>query len=262
MEALSVVITGGTRGIGFGLAERFLEKGCRVTLCGTSAKSVEEAKGRLAPYSGALEGVVADVGRRKKVEELLRHAMGRFGRVDIWINNAGIVHAGLKAWELDPEEIDTVVRVNLTGIVNGTVVPFLAMRQRGKGKIFNMEGLGSDGFILEGMSLYGTTKSALSYFTRAFAKEAEGSGVQIGTLSPGMVLTDLLLDTVHDDSSETEKKRRFFNIMADDVETVTAFLCEKILLTSAPSPKIRWLTKSKILFRMLLAPFRKRDVFT
>ena len=71
-------------------------------------------------------------------------------------------------------------------------LPGSLILQQGGGKIFNMEGLGSDGVMIDGMTIYGTTKSALSYFTRSFSHEARHSAVEIGTLSPGMVVTDML----------------------------------------------------------------------
>ncbi|WP_287373713.1 SDR family oxidoreductase [Prosthecochloris sp.] len=261
MSTLSVVITGGTRGIGFGLAKRFLEKGCKVTICGTSTQSVRKAVHELAAFGESAAGTVADVGKRSDVESLLDVAVKKFGAVDIWVNNAGITHDMLNVWELEQATIEDVLRVNMLGVVNGTVVPFLEMQKQGRGKIFNMEGLGSDGFMMEGLSVYGTSKSALRYFTRAFANEAGSSPVQVGTLSPGMVVTDLLLETLHGDSPETRKKRKFYNIMADDVDTVTAFLCEKMVLSTASSPRIEWLTKPKVIARMLLAPFRRRELF-
>ncbi|MCG8345765.1 MAG: SDR family oxidoreductase, partial [Chlorobiales bacterium] len=150
MGTVTVVITGGTRGIGLGLAERFLEKGCRVTICGTSAQGVGKALEELAAYRENIRGTVADVGERSEVESLLETALESFGPVDIWVNNAGISHETAKIWELNQETIQKVLRTNILGVVNGTVVPFLAMKKRGKGKIFNMEGLGSDGFILDG----------------------------------------------------------------------------------------------------------------
>ena len=260
MSTTSVVITGGTRGIGLGLATRFLEKGCRVTICGTSTQSVQEALGELAAFGENIAGKVADVGKKGDVEALLDTAVSNFGPLDIWVNNAGISQETAKVWELDQETIENVLRINLLGVVNGTVVPFQAMQQQGKGKIFNMEGLGSDGFIMNGLSIYGTSKNALRYFTRAFANEAGGSSVQVGTVSPGMVVTDLLLETLRDDSPETRKKRKFYNIMADDVDTVTGFLCEKMIASNVRSPRIEWLTKPKIISRMLLAPFRKRTL--
>lgn len=257
----SVVITGGTRGIGLGLAKRFLERDCFVTINGRTPEGVQKALHELASFGDRVQGVTADVRKRSDIESMLDMAVKSFGTVDIWVNNAGIAHETEKVWELDDTVIEDVLRINVLGVVNGTVVPFLAMREQGGGKIFNMEGLGSDGFVMDGMSIYGTTKSALRYFTRAFANEAKDSPVQIGSLSPGMVVTDLLRETVGDGLPDSMKKRKFLNIMADDVETVTRFLCEKMLASSGVSPRIRWLTRPKIFFRMLLSPFRKRELF-
>jgi len=76
-----------------------------------------------------------------------------------------------------------------------------------------------------------------------------------------MVVTDLLRMTAGDSSPESLKKRKFFNVMADDVETVTTFLVERMLSAHEPSPRIIWLTKSRMLGKILRAPFRKRDFF-
>ena len=258
----SIVITGGTRGIGLGLAKRFLERGCFVTINGKTEDSVRRALRELASFGDRLQAVAADVRERSDMETLLETAAQRFGTVDIWVNNAGIAHETAKVWELDQKTIENVFDSNVLGVIHGTVVPFLAMREHGGGKIYNMEGLGSDGFVMDGMSIYGTTKSALRYFTRAFANEAKDSPVLIGSLSPGMVVTDLLRETVGDGSPESMKKRKFYNMMADDVETVTKYLCEKMLAGNGRIQRIQWLTKTKILFRMLAAPFRKRDFFS
>ena len=257
----SVVITGGTRGIGLGLAKRFLERDCFVTVNGKTKGSVEKVLLELASFGDRLQAVTADVRERSDIEFLLEAAVKRFGTVDIWVNNAGIAHETAKVWELDQGVVEDVFDSNVLGVIHGTVVPFLAMREQGSGKIYNMEGLGSDGFIMDGMSIYGTTKSALRYFTRAFANEAKDSPVLIGSLSPGMVVTDLLRETVGDSSPESMKKRKFYNMMADDVQTVTEYLCEKMLAGNGRSRRIQWLTKTKVLFRMLTAPFRKRDFF-
>ncbi|MBN1278389.1 MAG: SDR family oxidoreductase [Chlorobiaceae bacterium] len=262
MTETSVVITGSSRGIGFGLAEQFLQQGCRVMVNGSTSVTTDVALERLARYGDRVRGVAADVSCREGLLLLHREALFRFGVVDIWINNAGLSHETRPAWELDAGTVDRVLHCNLDGVVQGTIIPFLEMRKRGEGKIFNMEGFGSDGFMLEGMTLYGTTKRALTYFTRSFSREARLSGVQVGTLSPGMVVTDLLRMTVGDGSPESLKKRKFFNVMADDVETVSAFLADRILAAREPSPEIRWLTKPRMLGKLLLALFRKRDFFS
>ncbi len=76
-----------------------------------------------------------------------------------------------------------------------------------------------------------------------------------------MVVTDMLCSMVSDGSQESLKKRKFFNVMADDVETVSAFLCNKILSSTDQSPKIRWLTKPRMVAKIAMAPFNKRNFF-
>ena len=259
--AKTVVITGSTRGIGFGLACRFLERGCNVMLNGRTPAATRHALQQLQRHSGRVAAFPADVSQSEGITRLYEEAERQFGRVDIWINNAGMVHKVQNIWEVDAAELKEVLTLNIDGVVNGTIIPFRKMEQQGGGKIFNMEGLGSDGVMIDGMTIYGTTKSALTYFTRSFAHEARNATVQIGTLSPGMVVTDMLRSMVSDGSPESLKKRKFFNVMADDVESVSAFLCSKILASTAQSPQIKWLTKSGMAARILFSPFRRRNLF-
>lgn len=259
---MNVVITGSTRGLGFGLAGRFLEKGCKVVLNGTTQEGVDRAIRQLSAYAGCVHGVVAEVSSEPGVERLHREAVARFGPVDIWVNNAGIGHPMVKVWEVPADRLERVAGVNLMGVVHGTAVPFKAMKARGSGKIFTMEGHGSNGVILDGMSMYGTTKCAATYFTKAFAHEARESGVSIGLLMPGMVVTDMLMETVSGNDPENAKRRKIYNLLADDVATVSAFLVEGMLAAKGPLPRIAWLTRRKAMFRMLFGAFRKRDYFS
>lgn len=258
----TVVITGSSRGIGFGLAKRFLERQCNVLLNGSSEESTRRAMEQLAGFGGRVAGFQADISTREGITVLYEEACRQFGSVDIWINNAGISHDKRTVWELEPDEIDRVIDINIRGAIHGTIIPFREMQKQGHGRIFNMEGLGSDGFMLDGLTVYGTSKSALTYFTRSFAHEIRSSSVQVGTISPGMVVTDMLLKTVNDGSPDSIKNRKFFNIVADDVETVSAFLCEKMLSSTGKSPRIHWLTKTKMISRFLFSPFRKREFFS
>jgi len=256
-----VVITGSSRGIGLGLATRFLEAGCRVVVNGSSGESTGRALDSLNRFREAVAGFAADVSTPEGVEALFGFAERSFGRVDIWINNAGVAPRKLPAWQLGVDEIERALSLNIGGVVNGTLIPFRKMQSAGGGLILNMEGFGSDGFMLPGMTIYGTTKSALTYFTRSLAKEASRSNVRIGTISPGMVVTDMLRANVTGNSDEAARQRRFFNIMADDVETVSAFVCKKILASREASPRIAWLTRPRMIFKVLVAPFRRRDFF-
>lgn len=257
----TVVITGSTRGLGFGLAQRFLERGCNVVINGTRQERVDEALGRLSAFAGRVHGVSGDVSSASDVERLYREAEERFLAVDIWINNAGIGQPPVKAWALDSSLQDRIAGVNLMGVVHGTVVPFRAMKSRRSGMIFTMEGHGSNGRIVDGMAMYGASKSAATYYTKAFAYEAKGSGVSIGLLQPGMVVTDLLMETLSGDDPENAKRREIYNLLADDVGTVSAFLADGVLAARGPSPSVVWLTPRKAMFRLLFGRFMKRDVF-
>jgi NAD(P)-dependent dehydrogenase (short-subunit alcohol dehydrogenase family) len=257
----TIVITGSTRGLGFGLARGFLEKGCCVVVNGTTPERVAVAVGELSAFSGRVHGVVADMASERQAERLYREAVARFGEVDIWVNNAGIGQPLVKAWEVGADRSERLVAVNIMGVVHGTTVPFREMKSRGSGKIFTMEGHGSNGRIVDCMALYGMSKSAATYFTKAFAHEARESGVVIGRLLPGMVVTDMLFETVAGDDPENARRRKFYNMLADDVETVSAFLVDGMLAACGSSPRIEWLTRRKALFRLLFGAFRRRDFF-
>lgn len=135
------------------------------------------------------------------------------------------------------------------------------MSEQGFGSLYNMEGLGSDGRIIKGMALYGTSKSALSYLTKAVAKETQCTPILVGGLRPGMVVTKLITEQYEGHPEEWERAKKIFNILSDRVETVTPWLAKKILANRKNGKTIVWLTKRKLIKRFLSTPFRKRNVF-
>ncbi|MEV3982281.1 SDR family oxidoreductase [Nonomuraea sp. NPDC049758] len=238
----SIVITGGTRGLGFGLARSLTARGHRVTVCGTDPDRVAAAGAELG-----VPAVVADVADRARLQDLWDEAVRRHGRVDIWVNNAGISHGRLPLWRLPAAEARAVTEVNLLGTVNGCAVAVAGMAaQDGGGHVWNMEGLGGDGRTVPGLAVYGATKRAVTYLTRALAKEAP-EGVTAGLLSPGMVVTDLL--THGYSAAERERSARIFAILADPVETVAPWLAERLVSRARNGAHVRWLTPAKIAYR-------------
>lgn len=258
----TVVITGSTRGIGLGMAKEFLRDGNRVVISGRSDASVADAMIEIRKeYStNVLGGFACDVGDYQQVENLWQFAENLFGKIDIWINNAGISHEALDFSEIPPEVFSNVIQTNLIGVMNGTQVALKHMKEQGGGFIYNMEGLGSDGRTNPGLSIYGTSKRAVRYLTDALVKENTDSGVKIGFLSPGMVVTDLLIGDMDRDAEKWQRQKRIFNILADRVETVTPYLVDGMLKNTKHGAKIAWLTTPKIAFRFLTAPFVKRDI--
>lgn len=258
-----VVITGSTRGIGLGMARSFLSAGCGVVISGRAQQIIDELCKNLSQTYGTdrVKGCVCDVGEYEQIQGLWDFCIKHFGQIDIWINNAGLGHNNLPFWEQDVEKIDEILRVNLRGVIYGSRVAIRGMLSQGWGDVYNMEGLGSDGRVIFGQTIYGTSKSGLAYLTKALAKETKAKAVNVSALSPGMVITDLLLGNTDISSDSFKKGKKIFNILADRVETVTPWLVRRILLNSGRGKDIRWLTTRKILWRFLRAPFSKRDIY-
>jgi len=259
----SVVITGSTRGIGYGLADSFLALGCVVTVSGRSSTGVQKAVALLssAHQADRVLGHPCDVTRYEQVQGLWDKAQGNFDKVDIWVNNAGIGHPQLEFRTESSQEISAVVETNIVGTMYGARVALQGMLEQGFGSLYNMEGLGSDGRKVRGLTLYGSTKSCIRYLTDALAEEVRGTGVLVGAFSPGMVITELLTGRYEDGSQDWEGAKRIFNILADRVETVTPWLAQKAITNKKNGARFKWMTRSKVTGRFLAASFRKRDLF-
>lgn len=260
----TILITGSTRGIGYGLAENFLRLGQQVVLNGRRQESVDQALEELAhKYPGErMGGFPSDMGDYTQVKSLWDAAVARFGAVDIWINNAGIAQPQSDFWELEPDTIQQLIQTNVIGAMYGAKVALAGFKEQGWGAFYNMEGLGSDGRKVPGLTLYGTSKRALNYLTDSLAAEVKGTAILVGALSPGMVLTDLILAQYKGrPREEWESARKIFNILADRVETVTPFLAEQVLKNTKNGARINWLSPAKASWRFLTAGISKRDLF-
>lgn len=259
----SIVITGSTSGIGYGLANSFLSLGCSVTVSGRSEDKVKSAVNELIKKhpSEHLFGFVCDVTDYGQVQKLWDAVKAHFGQIDIWINNAGMAHPETEICNYAPEKVKQVVETNIIGTMHGSIVAIKGMQEQGFGSIYNMEGLGSDGRVIKGMALYGTTKSALSYLTKAMAKETQGTPILVAGIRPGMVATKLIKEQYEGLPDEWERAKGIFNILSDRVETVTPWLARKILSNTSNGATIAWLNKRKLWGRFLTAPFHKRNVF-
>ncbi|MCX7029883.1 MAG: SDR family NAD(P)-dependent oxidoreductase [Spirochaetes bacterium] len=264
-----VVITGSTRGLGFQLAREFLRRGCMVVVSGRTRKAVNAALSGLRAElpRAAVYGIACDVADPAQVQALWDGAVKALGVVDHWINNAGIGQPMIPIWDLDPGFMEVVVRTDLLGVLYGARVAMRGMTSqprepgRAPGAIWFMEGHGSDGSVRRGLSVYGAAKRGLRYVARALAVEARGTGVLVGALSPGIMVTDFLLKPLdRRDAAAWERTKRVFNILADRPETVAAFLAPRVLATRRTGTLIAWLTGPKILFRFLFAGILKRKV--
>ncbi|MGB2896673.1 MAG: SDR family oxidoreductase [Anaerolineales bacterium] len=259
----SIVITGSTRGIGYGLAESFLARNCAVLVSGRSREGVDNALEELQSRYPETQvfGHPCDVRDPMQLKALWDEAMSRFGKIDIWINNAGLSGPQMMTWELAPGQVKEVVDTNILGLIFGSQIAVRGMLDQGYGSIYNMEGMGSDGRMHEGLIPYGMTKYGVSYFTKGLVKETEGRAIIVGSISPGMVVTSFLTSQYKNRPEEFEKAKGIFNIIANRVEDVTPWLADKILENDKSGMRISYMSRWKFLFRFLSAPFSKRDLF-
>jgi NAD(P)-dependent dehydrogenase (short-subunit alcohol dehydrogenase family) len=259
----TVVITGSTRGIGFGMAEAFLARGCVVVVSGRGREGTDRAAAALSARHPAdrILGTPCDAGDYRQVKALWDAAAARFGGVDIWVNNAGVSRPQRKVWENPPEDLRTVVETNLLGALNGTKVAMEGMLAQGRGAIYNMEGMGAEGGRVEGLALYGLTKRAIAYLDRALAAEARGTPIIVGAILPGMVATEMLSDQYKDRPEEWGRAKRIFNILADPVDEIAPWAAERMLRNTRSGIVMKRRSSIGLMGRFLLAPFRKRELF-
>jgi 3-oxoacyl-[acyl-carrier protein] reductase len=183
------VVTGASRGIGRGIAERLATQGARVVVNYT--KRAEEAKKVVAGIEGSggtAVAVQADMGNVAGVRRLFQEAEKAYGRLDILVNNAGVFLAKPLS-ETSEEEYDRMFAVNTKG-------QFFAMQEAAKrmkdgGRIVNIS-TGATQVAFPGGSIYGGSKSALEFFTKVAAKELGSRKITVNTVSPGYTETDML----------------------------------------------------------------------
>ncbi len=266
MANKTVVITGSTKGIGKGYAREFLRRGVNVVVSGRTQNAVDEA---LLDLDGEAQNGARAIGQNcnvadvNQVQALWNRAKQEFGSVDIWINNAGFARSGVTLLTLTPDEIKTMVQGNVIGTINGSQVAVKGMSEQGHGHIYNTYGAGADGRVIPGMIGYGTTKSAIRYFTDNLIKELKGGPIRVGSISPGMNITENMINQMNALPKEARKKlSRPVNMLGDHVETTTPWIVDRVLADQETGTAIKWMTTGKILGRLLAAPFRKRDLFS
>ena len=192
---MNVVITGSTQGIGLGLAREFLRRGHDVMISSRRPQAVAKVVENLRrEWPGRkVHGCSCDVGVYADAQNLWDTAVKDLGTVDIWVNNAGTEVGKAMFFMQEPASMAATVNTNLIGLMYCNQVAIKGMYQQGGGKIFNMEGFGSNGMVRPAVSVYGSTKRALRHFTKSMAAELEGTAVKVCYLSPGIVITDLLV---------------------------------------------------------------------
>jgi len=183
------VVTGGSRGIGFSIAQALLAQGAKVFICRRDPKSLQAALEKLRGTAAAnVDGSAADVRRYEDCRKLVRVAAERFGGLDILVNNAG-VGVFKPVDQLTVEEWDTTIHTNLSGVFYCCREAIPLMRKRGGGYIFNISSLAGVNPMPSG-SAYNASKFGLNGFSEAMMQDVRYDGIRVSYLMPGSVDTD------------------------------------------------------------------------
>ena len=182
------LITGGTRGIGYAVAEALMRAGDRVAITGTTTDGVLKAEHALASIGGGqVVGIVADVRDAAAVELAFRTVVARFGGLDILINCAG-VGVGAPVSDLPHDEWHRIIGINLTGVFNCCKAAIPHLRARGGGWIVNISSLSSTG-PFPGGAAYVASKAGVNAFSDALMQEVRDDDIRVTTVLPGSVAT-------------------------------------------------------------------------
>lgn len=191
LEGKVAIVTGSNRGIGRGIAAALAKEGCRVVVSSYEhGKDGDEVVNEIEKLGSDAVFVKADVSKERHVRNLVRDAVKKFGRLDIMVNNAGILVFGT-VLELTEKNWDRQMAVNLKGVFFGTKYAVMQMKKQGKGgRIINISSIaGIVGF--PGISAYCASKGGVTEFTREAALDHAKDGITVNAINPGVIVTDM-----------------------------------------------------------------------
>ncbi len=262
----TVIITGSARGLGLEMAKVFRSKNYNVVISDIVKENIDSAKEQLKSIKseGNILTILCNVTSEDDLLYLLNESVKKFTNIDIWINNAGINQPNKPIWELDIKTISTIVDVDLKGTIIASKLVMNQMIKQGFGAIYNVEGHGSNDNVILGLSIYGTSKRAITYYTEALAKEVSEKKlpILIGKLSPGIMITDFIRNSMINQKIELDDKtKKVYNILGDYPDVIAKFLVDKMDSNQKNNVKFEWLTNKKAAYRFMTSAFNKRDFF-
>jgi 3-oxoacyl-[acyl-carrier protein] reductase len=199
LESKVCVVTGGTKGIGYAIAEALLKSGAKVLICGRSRPDVQTAAETLAAF-GQVEAASCDVRNEDHVRTLLEHCSETFGGVDILINNAGMGYFGKTVEEMSGDEFRQTLETNLFGVFYACHYAIPHLKRRGGGYIVNISSLAGQNAHPR-MAAYNASKFGLNGFSEALMQEVRQDNIKVSYVCPGSVNTAFGGDAVTDQKS-------------------------------------------------------------
>jgi len=218
LEGKVAVITGASMGIGEAIAKLFLEEGAKVVLCSRDLARTKAAEQRIGGGANTLS-IACDVSKREQVDALVKASVAKFGRIDIFVNNAGFGLNDAVA-DMDMAELRRMFDTNLFGAVECIQAVVPVMRRQGGGDIVNISSV-SGHIATPYMSGYAATKHAMNAIGKAARMELLRHNINVLTVCPGYIATDFVKNMVKGKHSERVGSSVKYAVTPDVVATAT-----------------------------------------
>jgi len=217
------VVTGASRGLGAGLAERFLSQGMQVAVCARRRPELDtDAADRLLSRA-------TDVTDARAVDDLCGAAVERFGRIDLWINNAGLLAPIGPLRDNDPAEFARHIEVNVIGVFHGSRAFIRHVRTRGDAGVLVNVSSGAARGAYAGWSAYCAGKAAVDRMGEAIALEETDSGLRVHAVAPGIIDTDMQAMIRSCTPEQFPRVQKFLDLKAKDGFSSPAFVADRLL---------------------------------
>jgi NAD(P)-dependent dehydrogenase (short-subunit alcohol dehydrogenase family) len=237
-----IVITGSGGGFGLALARVLLQAGFEVMLSARRQSSVEHALAQLATFGSQVQGIRCDVAVAEDLESLARMSWERCGRLDVWINNAASAGPAAALADLPLDAAREIVATNILGTLYGTRAALAYMLPAGRGTIVNIYGRGDQLQATPITGAYAASKAWVRSFTRTLHSELRHSGVNVLGFNPGLMRTDMTLQTRTIGDQAVRAMRVFptvVRVLADPPEIPARRLARRLSQRSRRSGELR-----------------------
>ena len=190
LKGKTAIVTGGTRGIGFGIVKKYLENGANVAIAGSRQESVEKAIEKLPEYKERVMGIWPNICSPEEVAAAFASVKEKFGRIDILANNAGI-SSRTSLYDYTVEEFSKIVDINLKAVFVCSQAGARIMKEQGGGVIINTSSMVGEYGQPSGCG-YPATKFAVNGLTKSLARELAKDQIRVNAVAPGVTKTDMV----------------------------------------------------------------------
>ena len=190
LKGKTAIVTGGTRGIGFGIVKKYLENGANVAIAGSRQESVEKAIEKLPEYKERVMGIWPNICSPEEVAAAFASVKEKFGSIDILANNAGI-SSRTSLYDYTVEEFSKIVDINLTAVFVCSQAGARIMKEQGGGVIINTSSMVGEYGQPSGCG-YPATKFAVNGLTKSLARELAKDQIRVNAVAPGVTKTDMV----------------------------------------------------------------------